>query len=180
VIFSEASATLNDFLKQFYKSKNLSYPKFFKMDTLSKLAFVGAEIMLEELSETKAETALVFSNKSASLDTDRKHQKTINNEEGNYSSPAVFVYTLPNIGMGEVSIRHKLQTENAFFVSSQLQSQVLHQYAESLLKTQHCKQVLCAWVEVDGAAYEGFFYLVSEKGHIAHHPTAIQEIYTKE
>lgn len=148
------------------------------MDTLSKLAFIGSEIIFEQFSEGKESTALIFSNKSASLDTDIKHQKSIEDPTNMFASPSVFVYTLPNIGMGEVAIRHKLQTENAFFVSSQLQSELLHTYAESLLETKNCKQVLCAWVEVFENSYDGFFYLVSEDGTRSHTPTMIKKLYT--
>ncbi|MFC7357924.1 3-oxoacyl-ACP synthase [Jejudonia soesokkakensis] len=177
-VFSEDSKDLTRFLKHYYTSKQLSYPKFFKMDRLSKLAFTGSEIILEQLAEGKESTALVFSNKSASLDTDIKHQKSIEDPTTMFASPSIFVYTLPNIGMGEVSIRHKLHTENAFFVSSQLQEDLLHEYAESLLETENCKQVLCAWVEVFENSYHGFFYLVSKNGTIAHTPPMIKELYT--
>ena len=36
----------NDFAKAVYKVQNLSYPKFYKMDELCKLAFLGTEILL--------------------------------------------------------------------------------------------------------------------------------------
>ena len=79
--------------------------------------------------------ALVLSNKSASLDTDRKHQETINNKDSYYPSPGIFVYTLPNIGIGEISIRHEIRGENAFFVFDVFNAQTLFQYAEALLQT---------------------------------------------
>ena len=88
------------------------------MDSLSKLAFLAGDILLnEELSiEEENNIALVFSNKASSLDTDRKHQESIQNQENYYPSPAVFVYTLPNICIGEISIKHKLYSENSFFI----------------------------------------------------------------
>jgi hypothetical protein len=64
--------------------------------------------------EDHSRTALVFANRSSSLDTDFKYQESINSQENYFPSPAVFVYTLPNICVGEISIKHKMQTENAF------------------------------------------------------------------
>ncbi len=170
------------FLKKIYQSQALQYSKFFKMDTLSKLTFLGAELLLKEKtisSEILKETALVFSNKSSSLETDRKHQKAIQSKEDFYPSPAVFVYTLPNIGMGEVAIRHQLQTENAFFIFEQFEAEFLQKYTVSLLQEKKCTQVLCAWTEVDGDTRHGFFYLVTQKGKKPHTKHNIQNLYTQ-
>ncbi len=58
------------------------------------------------------ETGIILSNANGSLDVDLKYAKTM--QAG--ASPALFVYTLPNIVIGEISIRHKIKGENAFFV----------------------------------------------------------------
>ena len=65
------------------------------MDNLCKLAFLSAEIVLNDSDILKEErnVALVFSNNASSLDTDRKHQEAINDKDNYYPSPAVFVYT---------------------------------------------------------------------------------------
>ncbi len=170
------------FLKKVYQYQNLKYAKFFKMDTLSKLTFLGAELLLtgeENAAVIPKETALVFSNNSSSLETDRKHQKSIQSKAEFYPSPAVFVYTLPNIGMGEVAIRHQLQTENAFFVFEQFDAAFLQNYTVSLLQEKKCKQVLCGWTEVDGAKRHGFFYMVSQYGTTPHTKENIQNIYNR-
>ena len=119
VIFEDHDKNgLKEFLKNSYKNQKINYSKFFKMDNLSKIAFLAAEIILKNitLQDLNNNIALVFSNNAASLDTDRKYQESINNIDNFYPSPAVFVYTLPNIGIGEISIRHQLKSENAFFV----------------------------------------------------------------
>ena len=117
VLFSDKSTSFGDFSKKALKALQMDYPKFFKMDNLSKLAFLAAEVLLRPfLQSEKNSVALVFANRSASLDTDLKHQATIANPHEYYPSPAVFVYTLPNICLGEISIRHQLKTENSFFV----------------------------------------------------------------
>src|SRR5690554_8066930 len=107
------------------------------MDNLSKLAFLASEFIFKEevLDELENNIALVFSNNASSLDTDRKHQDSIQNTEEYFPSPAVFVYTLPNICMGEISIKHKLYSENSFFIFAKFNAEYLHQYAESLLQS---------------------------------------------
>ena len=111
VIYKDESDSFIAFIKAAYKAENTKYPKFFKMDNLSKLAFLAADVLLknENLNpEIDNDIAIVFSNKASSLDTDRKHQQSIQNKESYYPSPAVFVYTLPNTCIGEISIKYKL------------------------------------------------------------------------
>ena len=156
--FESESEIFGDFAKRVYKHFKVSYPKFHKMDDLSKLAFLCAELTLS--SENQNNTALVFANKSASLDTDLKYQKSINKEGEYFPSPAVFVYTLPNICLGEISIRHQLQTENVFFVLDDFYEEFLTQYAQNLINTGKAEKVLCGWTELLGKNYKGFVYLL--------------------
>ena len=108
LIFEESSEDVKSFLKNVYQYLEPNYSKFFKMDTLSKLAFLSAEIILKDV--TQKNIAIILSNKASSLDTDRKHQDSISDKDNYYPSPAVFVYTLPIIGIGEISIRHQLKS----------------------------------------------------------------------
>lgn len=158
VLFKSEAGNFVDFAKQAYKHFEISYPKFHKMDDLTKLAFLGAEIVLN--TENQSDTALVLANKSSSLDTDVRHQQSIGDPENYFPSPAVFVYTLPNICVGEIAIRHTLQTENAFFVMEEFDEFFLNQYAQNLIDANKATQVLCGWVELYGNNYKGFVYLL--------------------
>lgn len=159
VIFESAASTFAEFAKDAFKSLQLDYPKYHKMDHLSKLAFLASEMILK--NNDHSNTALVFANKSSSLDTDYKYQETINSEDNYFPSPAVFVYTLPNICVGEISIRHKLQTENAFFVLDDENDDFLKNYAQQLLLTGKADKVLCGWVEIYQEKYRAFVYLLT-------------------
>ena len=98
-------------LVELYRRYAGDYPKFFKMDTLSRLGFMAAEILLQK---EKVE-AVIFANRSASIKNDTDYLATI--AEGNYyPSPSLFVYTLPNIVTGEIAIRHHIQGETAFYI----------------------------------------------------------------
>lgn len=182
VIYTDNEPDFKSFIKGAYKATETKYPKFFKMDSLSKLAFLAGDIILnaEQLSiEEENNIALVFSNKASSLDTDRKHQDSIQNKNNYYPSPAVFVYTLPNICIGEISIKHKLYSENSFFIFDSFNAAHLEGYASSLLTDNKSDQVLCGWTEYDGDnTYEAFLYLVSPEGIIAHNTEEIIKLYS--
>ena len=177
----EEAEDLKSFLKSTYKFLELKYGKFFKMDNLSKLTFLASEVILTK-TNAKEETeniALVFSNNASSLETDRKHQKSIDNLDDYFPSPAIFVYTLPNIGIGEVSIRHQLKSENAFFVFNEYNADFHTTYESSLIQSSKAEAVLAGWTNVDDDKnYEAFVYLVSTKGTIEHNKKELNQIYT--
>lgn len=180
IIFEDDSQELNTFFKKVYNFLNLKYPKFFKMDALSKVTFLASEFLLKDFERKESEgIAIVFSNNASSLDTDRKHQESINNKEAYYPSPAVFVYTLPNIGIGEVSIRHQLKTENAFFVFDHYNAKFHYTYENNLITSGKATSVLGGWTNVDHDSCDAFVYLVSEKGEIAHNKIELNKLYKK-
>ncbi|HEX9980510.1 MAG TPA: 3-oxoacyl-ACP synthase [Flavobacterium sp.] len=164
--FSSESPFFSDFSKKAYKHFGMEYPKFFRMDSLSKLAFLGAELLLKDEVKPDSENdiALVFSNRSSSLDTDIRHQDSISDRENYYPSPAVFVYTLANICMGEISIRHQLKSENSFFIFAAFNREFLFSYSKVLIETGKAEKVLCGWVDYLNDDYEAFLYLVGAEG----------------
>ncbi len=168
----DPSLPFGSFAKNVYKANGVGYPKFFKMDALSKLAFLGAEVLFAESGILKPgednRVGIVLSNRAASLDTDRKHQADIDDPQQYFPSPATFVYTLPNIAIGEICIRHKLFSENAFFVFESFDAGFLAKYAASLIHNKKENSVLCGWVDIDGEHYHAFFYLVTTKGTTEH------------
>lgn len=169
------------FAKALYEELDISYSKFYKMDNLSKLTFLTTEILLEPVSllpQAKQQMAILLTNRSASLDTDRNHQKQIDDLDNFYPSPAVFVYTLPNIGLGEISIRHKLHGQSGFFVFDTFNADFLFNYLETLYKSNKCTSALCGWTDFDDKNAESFLYLVSQKQNLAHTVNHIQSIYT--
>ena len=179
VIFEDHLNNRNEFFKNLYKSFEIKYSKFFKMDNLCKLAFFAAELLAKDLNieSDRRKVGIILSNNASSLDTDRKHQESIKDKNNFYPSPAVFVYTLPNITIGEVSIRHKLQGESAFFVSRQYDSKLHHLYENSLMSTEKCDEILGGWINLDKENYQAFLYLVSDKGEIKHTIENLNKLY---
>ncbi len=180
MIFKDESASFSEFIKAAYRHSKTAYPKFFKMDNLSKLGFLAADILLKHNTEVEEEQniGVVFSNKASSLDTDRNHQNSINDRENYYPSPAVFVYTLPNICIGEISIKHKLYSENSFFIFDHFNAKHLFDATNGLLDLDKAEKVLCGWIDFDKDDYEAFLYLVADKGDIIHKTKEINRLYT--
>ncbi|MGY0391035.1 3-oxoacyl-ACP synthase [Bizionia sp. KMM 8389] len=181
-IFCDDSEDFSTFIKNAYRAEETKYPKFFKMDNLSKLAFLAADILLKNQpleSDKENNIAIVFSNKASSLDTDRAHQEAIQDTDNYFPSPAVFVYTLPNICIGEISIKYKLFSENSFFIFENFNPEHLATYTNSLLDTNKAEKVLCGWVEYENDNYEAFLYLVSKNGEIAHNNKQITTLYNR-
>lgn len=180
-IFKLEATTFLDFSKKAYQNFELNYPKFFKMDSLSKLAFLGAELLLKNEIDTEKENniALLFANKSSSLDTDVKYQKSISDPENYYPSPAVFVYTLPNICQGEISIRHQLKSENSFFIFDKFNPAFMANYVKVLLDSNKADKVLCGWVEYYDEEYKAFLYLVAKEENLEHKIETLLTEYNK-
>ncbi|UXP30768.1 3-oxoacyl-ACP synthase [Reichenbachiella agarivorans] len=154
---------LKSFLSFLYKYLNLDYPKYHKMDNLSKLGFIGVEFLKSkiDLSTYKDdEIAMHFQNASASLDTDRLHQQNIN--EGKAASPANFVYTLPNIVLGEIAIRNKWYGENLFLLKDAFDYNQWMKTNEVLFRRNKANLVIGGWVEVLEEDFELQLYLIEK------------------
>ncbi len=130
------------------------------MDDQCKLGYVAAEKLLQgiDLEYDTTRTALVLTNHAASLNTDLKHQQLLNAHE--VASPAVFVYTLPNIVSGEICIRHHIQGENTFFVQDSPDG-FAREYAALLLHRGIADRVVLGWCEVLGEHYTANFELLT-------------------
>jgi len=155
------------FIKALYKKEGLSYPKFYKMDNLSKLGFLGTEMLLKGTPfldrYKKEEIGVVIMNSSSSLDTDLSYHETIKDKSSYFPSPSVFVYTLPNILIGEICIRHKIKGENAFLVSDHFDPGKFIETIKLLLDKDYAQACLCGWVEVLGDKFESVLFLVEKE-----------------
>lgn len=163
VLFENKEPALQPFLFACYQHFNINYPRFYKMDNLSRLGWLAAEILLENSFNKKLyqpeDTGLVLCNRNSSLDTDLKYYETVKT----IASPALFVYTLPNIVMGEICIRHQLKGENDFFIFDAFNAAFIQQYVAHLLATGALEACICGWVDVLNNDYRAVLYLVEKK-----------------
>jgi hypothetical protein len=147
----KASGDRLGFFSAVYERLGIDYRKFFKMDALSKLGFLASELVLAGMDrETpKEDLGIAMINRSASLEADRKYQQTIRHPDNFFPSPSDFVYTLPNIVLGEIAIRHKIYGETAFYLMPALRWERLAEIVDAMIHQAGMKQVLAGWVEVD-------------------------------
>lgn len=156
-------------LKSAYQQLNVDYPKFYKMDVLSKMAFIGTEILLpffpKELDQEN-DLQLVFANSSASQNTDNLFVESY--EQLNKPSPSLFVYTLPNIVTGELCIRHKWYGENCFFIEEAFNPDHFIEWSQIALNKGN-NSCLCAWVEAKtNGEQECFLFLLTDSENEEH------------
>ncbi len=153
LVFSAPNANFTDFSKQVYQELKFSYLKYFKMDNLSKLAFMASEVLLNGIKTNillkPEEIAVYISNAGSSIDTDRKHNESIQNRLNYFPSPSVFVYTLANIMVGEICIKNNFQGENAFFIQPEFDAHFMADYTNQKIENGACKAALTGWVEYD-------------------------------
>lgn len=136
-------------LTKSYKSLGCDYPKFYKMDVLSRLGFVATE-MLTQNPEVAIDdnTAVLLVGKSASVVADNKYQDTIQpGEESYFPSPADFVYTLPNIVTGEIAIRHGWNGESWYIALPERNDTVINQLAMSLFAGSSTTHAIVGWID---------------------------------
>ncbi len=161
VLNSEAISTAN--IAGLYREFVGDYPKFFKMDSLCKLGFIGAELLLKGISaEEKENAAIILFNRNGSLVTDRNYQKTIT-DDNYYPSPALFVYTLANIVTGEIAIRNKIYGESSFYVLSNQDMDLMNDIINNVYLTSSPTFILTGWVDFnDEQNYEAKLKLVTK------------------
>lgn len=160
----DASNDFQSFIKNVYKTFKMDYPKFYKMDPLSKLSLVASTVLFEKSPEKiDPNTAIILSNKSSCIDVDLDHQNSISQGSNSYASPANFVYTLPNIAIGEISIKYKLKSEHSFFIFDNFNPGFLIDYTNSLTMFGESKSILCGWVEKFENEYNAFVFIVKQE-----------------
>lgn len=161
-VFRNTGMGLQEFLLSAYQHFAFQYPKFYKMDSLSKLGWLAAEVLLKDSFEATTykpeDTGIILSNANSSLDTDIKYYETAKE----IASPALFVYTLPNIVIGEISIRHRFKGENAFFISDEFDAGFIEQYVSNLINNNILQSCICGWVDVMGEEFKAVLYLVEK------------------
>ena len=186
IILDNSAITINNsdtvFLKSLYNHLKLDYPKFFKMDNLCKLALLTSEILItnSKIEFDLENTNIVISNSSSTLDTDLKHQDSIQNRADFFPSPAIFVYTLPNILIGEICIKHGMKGENTFFISEKFDSNTIANYSNILQKEPKNQHTIAGWAEYTETTMDCFFYIVSKAKtglSIEHTPEMVNQLY---
>lgn len=137
-------------LTSLYKQMIGDYPKFYKMDGLSRLGFVASEILLNaEKEETEEEKAIIFFNHSSSIASDRNYKESIKDKDNYFPSPSIFVYTLPNIVTGEIAIRNHFQGETSFFILPDKDERLMEEILQASCRDAQSKSFLTGWIDYE-------------------------------
>jgi hypothetical protein len=147
-VFASDEKDFKSFGKSLYKNYGIDYAKFYKMSALSKLGFLASELLLKDQDLSGLDpgsVSLVIANASSSMHTDRIYQDTLKSRP----SPAVFVYTLPNIVIGEICIRNGFRGEGLFFIQESFDKEFIFDQAEELISSGRSTLCLAGWIEVD-------------------------------
>lgn len=137
-------------LTSLYKQMIGNYPKFYKMDGLSRLGFVASEILLNaEKGETDKERAIIFFNHSSSIASDRNYKESINDKNNYFPSPSIFVYTLPNIVTGEIAIRNHFHGETSFFILPDKDERMMEEILQASCRDDQSKSFLTGWIDYE-------------------------------
>jgi hypothetical protein len=162
-VFENYDTDLAGFLISIYQRFKLNYPKYYKMDNLSKLGWLAAEILLKDsFDKEKYQTediGVVLANANSSLDDDIKYFETTKD----MASPSLFVYTLPNIVIGEICIRNNFKGEHAFFIQEAFDASFMKQQVDYLLDKNILQACICGWVDVLEQEYKAALFLVERE-----------------
>ena len=162
-LFENKNAELSPFLLSVYKHFQMSYPKFYKMDNLSKLGWICAELLLKgnfnKDNYQPEEIGVVLANANSSLDNDIRYFNSM--KDG--PSPSLFVYTLPNIVIGEICIRNHFKGEHAFYIQDSFDAAFMEKQVNYLLDNDIMQACICGWTDVVDREYEAVLFFVEKK-----------------
>lgn len=160
VVLTSQSDDFQDFIRSAFKTVCAPNMKFYKMDSLSKLGYVASEVLLDGIEYGEEDCGLILSGVYGSLDTDIRHQQIIDTETDASASPAVFVYTLPNVVEGEISIRHHIKGENTWFWSDDRTLSDMREYAALSMSAQDMKYCIVGHIDFLNGRYFAKFELL--------------------
>ena len=167
---------------QLYRLLGCSYPKFFKMDSLCKWAWLGAELLLRSDNAgwiydgfDRRNIAIVLTTTDGCLEVDKRYAETLLT----VPSPALFVYTLPNIMLGEICIRHGFTGEQLCSVSDDFDAEEFLFQVKDLLLNRGATHCLFGRVDVaDGRPDVCLFWMdAMTVGSLT--PAMLQAVYAQ-
>lgn len=164
VFVNEPADDFPIFIRKVYAFLGLAYRKFYKMDDLSKLGFITTAWLtrsVDGFAELPPESkGVIMANCSSSLDTDIQYRRNLDAVGDREASPAIFVYTLPNVMLGEICIYWKMKGENTFFIQREFDKDFLMQYAEIVMNEQGLHYCIVGWCDLLGENFLSEFYLM--------------------
>lgn len=165
---SSESETRDAFARALYKEHGMKYPKFYKMDEFCRLGIVGMEYLTSTIHDMTQgnRTGLFLVNSRSSIQTDVNFYNSYSNDEDSIASPSLFVYTLPNILLGEISIRYQITGEHSFFLKEDFELEFIYLYVKMLFQTGRIEGAVIGTCEVTPDAYRARLGWVCEESGV--------------
>ena len=159
----EHEGGISEFLLAAYQHLDVNYSKFYKMDNLSKLGWLASEVLLKNSFQSAdyqpEEVGVILANANSSLDDDIKYWDSIKD----VASPSLFVYTLPNIVIGEICIRNRFKGEQTLYIQADFDADFIAKQVDYLLDKNILQACICGWVDVFEQDYKAVLFLVEKK-----------------
>ena len=143
-------------LSEIYRKYVGDYPKYHKMDALSRLAFLATELLLSrgDVPQDSGRATILF-NRTSSVVADRCHLGSIAKPGEFYPSPSVFLGTLPNIATGEIAIRHGYTGETSLYITDFRDEALMKKVVRSSFSLGGFRSLICGFVDCDrGDSFE--------------------------
>ncbi len=143
-------------LSEIYRKYVGDYPKYHKMDSLSRLAFLATELLLSrgDVPQDSGRATILF-NRTSSVVADRCHLGSIAKPGEFYPSPSVFLGTLPNIATGEIAIRHGYTGETSLYITDFRDEALMKKVVSSSFSPGGFRSLICGFVDCDrGDSFE--------------------------
>lgn len=143
-------------LNEIYRKYVGDYPKYHKMDALSRLAFLATELLLSrgDVPQDSGRATILF-NRTSSVVADRCHLGSIAKPGEFYPSPSVFLGTLPNIATGEIAIRHGYTGETSLYITDFRDEALMKKVVSSSFSLGGFRSLICGFVDCDrGDSFE--------------------------
>ena len=156
----EGMSLITDIYKRYLDDN----PKYYKMDPLCRLGYIATELLLmAENSPSdmpRNDRAVVFFNGSSSIMADMMYEKSIEDKDNYFPSPSAFVYTLPNIVIGEIAIRNHYQGETSFYILNQRNDDIIEQVVEASFIDKDTTSMISGWLDYqDDAHFEADLFI---------------------
>ncbi len=156
----EGTSLITDIYKRYLDDN----PKYYKMDPLCRLGYIATELLLmaedSQSDMPRNDRAVVFFNGSSSIMADMVYEKSIKDKDNYFPSPSAFVYTLPNIVIGEIAIRNHYQGETSFYILNQRSDDIIEQVVEASFIDKDTTSMISGWLDYqDDAHFEADLFI---------------------
>jgi 3-oxoacyl-(acyl-carrier-protein) synthase len=127
--------------------------RFGRFDLYTRVTFTTAVLALKDAGmlqrEGRKNVGIIIGSSSGVYDNDLAYYASTGEAQGEFTSPNLFSYTLPNVAMGEIAVFFNL-VGPTFCVGNDPDHPGLSAItaALSLLQAQQCNAILAGWVEV--------------------------------